>query len=121
MSPIGERQGWEIRAAQGTAMRRRALEKPSAASGLRNGSGGEPSFGSPRSSGPIFENPHHSGTHCAVPFRDIAEVEQPRLTAAFVAQLLGQVLPDPEQGKSQARTAYRSEEDCTALLLDTLL
>ena len=51
----------------------------------------------------------------------IARMISPRLTAAFVAQLLGQLLPDPEFHKLQARSAYGSDEIRSALLLDTRL
>ena len=56
-----------------------------------------------------------------VPERHTSEIEAPRLTAAFVAQLLGQLLPDREIRKLQARAAYGTDEAEGSLLLDTRL
>jgi hypothetical protein len=92
MKPIGDT-GFDAKTtAANAAWRTRALQKPKAAAGLHGKSEDGP-----------HQPPHHhaknqtilppqSGTQTRVPFR-----HAPRLTAAFTAQLLGQILPDPER------------------------
>ena len=92
MKPIGQPAFDARTTAANAAWRARALEKPKAAADLHGKS----------EEGP-YQPPHHqaknqpalsprNGTDGPVPFR-----HAPRLTAAFTAQLLGQILPDPER------------------------
>lgn len=118
MSPIGDQFGSWNGAAQSSAVRRLALQKLKPASGLASDSGEEMPPGSDQAHHRAHENPHRSGTGSAVPFRHVSQTEAPRLTSAFVAQLLGQLLPDPEQGKLPARTLYDTDETRSHLLLD---
>ena len=59
---------------------------------------------------------HRSGTAETVPFQYAT-----RLVSPFVAQLLGQMMADPEQPGSQARAAYGYAERNASLLLDARL
>ncbi|MEP6829987.1 MAG: hypothetical protein ABI963_06585 [Rhizomicrobium sp.] len=59
-----------------------------------------------------------SGTDRIVPFRYASDA--PRLDAAFVAQLLGQMMPDREHGHTGALAAY-GEAPSSALIFDTRL
>ena len=116
MSPIGDVPASSKDALQSMAWRSRALQKPKAASDLH---GNQQDETPPRQE---FRGAHAaaavvcSGTEEAVPFR-----YAPRLVSPFVAQLLGQLLPNPEIPASQARTAYGTQESQTSLLLDTRL
>ena len=121
MSPIGDHFGSWNGAAAGRAARRLALQKPKATSGLASDSGDETSPGGDHAQQGGRENLHRSGTISAVPFRHALDAEAPRLTSAFVAQLLGQILPDPEQAKLPAGTLYEADESRSTLLLDTRL
>jgi hypothetical protein len=60
----------------------------------------------------------YSGTDHAVPFR--YGPKAPRLSAAFVAQLLGQMMPDLERDNSGALAVYR-KAPAPALLCDQRL
>jgi hypothetical protein len=103
MSPIGDTILTFSAGAAATARRRHALQKASGTSGLR-GEGQDQSHQSP----PHFQPYAHShlpqsGTAQDVPLRDPRSA--PRLTAAFTAQLLGQIMPDPEKRRGVAYTA----------------
>ena len=88
----------------------RLLEKSSNASGLGTGSRDDTPPWEP--AGPQIQGKMEveaSASH--VPFR-----HAPRLTSAFVAQLLGQVLPDPE--RKLVAASYEDEPRDVALLCD---
>ena len=119
MSPIGDANtGWNG-ARENLAARRLSLQKASASSGLRHGLQGDAGANDRSSENPGRENLHRSGTGASVPFRHGEDVAATRLTSAFVAQLLGQILPGSGLDKLQARTAYGLDEPVTSLLLDT--
>jgi len=59
-----------------------------------------------------------SGTLTTVPFRYSADA--PRLDAAFVAQLLGQMIPDREPGAARMLAAYEDVQS-PAQIFDTAL
>jgi hypothetical protein len=121
MSPIGDANaGWNG-ARENLAARRLSLQKPCAISGLRPGLDGDASADDRSSGNRETENLHRSGTGASVPFRHDCEINAPRLSSTFVAQLLGQILPDTGADKLQARTAYGFDEPVTSLLLDTRL
>jgi hypothetical protein len=89
---------WQAGAAN-AAWRTRALQKPSTSSDLNGEShntGNEEPHPAPQTAPTVLRQ---SGTEDPVSFRHAAA---PRLTAAFTAQLLGQILPDPER-RSPAR------------------
>jgi hypothetical protein len=87
--------------AANAAWRVRALQKPNTASDL-NGKGDDDAH---RHHPHDHKNqtilPPQSGTETRVPFRHAA----PRLTAAFTAQLLGQIMPDVERPSSGLKSA----------------
>jgi hypothetical protein len=121
MGPIGDTdRGWHA-AAQNSAARRLALQKPSAASRLAADSGGDAPPEDRSFQNPASENLRHSGTAASVPFRHAAEIEAPRLTPAFVAQLLGQILPASPSRPLDAGAAYKTGDTCFSLLLDRRL
>ena len=109
MSPIADA-SWSLQAtAQNAAWRARALQKPSSASDLHGEQQDQPK-GSPHQQ--YKDTPtlmHQSGTGNHVPFRHAS-----RLTAPFTAQLLGQIMPDPERRPS---TASRYAGEALALSL----
>jgi hypothetical protein len=96
----------------------RALQKLKPASGLHAETGGMarpgPSSFKCRRSRDLYQ----SGTDRTVPFR--YALEAPRLNAAFVAQLLGQMMPDREQGRASVLTAYE-DAPSSATVFDTRL
>ncbi len=59
-----------------------------------------------------------AGTLATVPFR--YSFDAPRLDAAFVAQLLGQVMPDNASGPAHVLAAYE-EPQSSAQIFDTAL
>ena len=116
MRPIGDpERNWQAAPAHGLA-RPRALRKPSDASDLLDKShhAQEQKPSAPQPEGePSLPQP---GTPEPVSFRH----EGIRLTAGFTAQLLGQILPDPERRASAAkaydRLARRRRSDFDELL-----
>jgi hypothetical protein len=119
MSPIGDANaGWNG-ARENLAVRRLSLQKTSAANGLRPGPDGDASAEDRPWANRETENLHRSGTGASVPFRHVAEPDAMRLTSAFVAQLLGQILPETGRDRLRARAAYGLDEPVTSLLLDT--
>jgi len=93
MRSIGDAHpNWRAAAAN-AAWRARALEKPRTASDLNGEShnAGKEKPHPPRETAQVCVP--QSGTESAVPFRHSG----PRVTSAFAAQLLGQILPDPER------------------------
>lgn len=81
-------------------------ERDKSAKGFAAGAGGK--------------KPCHCGTVAAVSHRDEAQDGAVPLVATFVAQLLGQVLPNPERDLT-ARAAYRSAPGKPALIFDARL
>jgi hypothetical protein len=113
MRPIGEAHShWQAMAAN-AAWRARALQKPSATSNLNGESGQDADRQPPSQQEETGLTMRQGGTEKPVPFRHV------RVTAAFAAQLLGQVLPDPERRFSSAE-AY-GQHRRPGLALDTLL
>jgi hypothetical protein len=103
MRPIGDSFDTANRSVFQGTVRRRALEKLKPASGLHDSRGDfaqarDKAFDRPRP-----KSPSQSGTAQPVPFR--YGYGAPRLNAAFVAQLLGQLLPD-ERCQARACAAY---------------
>jgi hypothetical protein len=114
MKPIGDIGFDTTTTAANAAWRARALEKPKAAADLHGKSQHDP-----------HPEPHHhrrnseisppqSGTQSRVSFRHAG----PRLTAAFTAQLLGQILPDPERPSARG---YGGEHFALLPIFDTKL
>jgi hypothetical protein len=92
MRPIGDIGFNAKTTAANAAWRARALEKPNSAADLHGKSeSGTQQQPQRRSGNPAMPSPQYE-TQSHVPFR-----YAPRLTAAFTAQLLGQILPDPER------------------------
>ena len=97
MRPIGA-PSFDIKTTAANAgWRSRALEKPKAAADLHGKSGSGPHQPPHQQAKTQTVLPPQSGTDGSVPFR-----YAPRLTAAFTAQLLGQILPDPERPLARA-------------------
>src|SRR5215475_571135 len=93
MKPIGA-PAFDIKTtAVNAAWRARALHKPKAAADLDGKSQGEPQQTAHQDRKAEEASSHQNGTENHVPFRHAS----PRLTAVFTAQLLGQLLPDPER------------------------
>jgi hypothetical protein len=118
MKPIGDTIATSSAAAASAAWRRRALQKPSDTSGLRGEGQDEPHQPPPHGHSRTREHLPQSGTRCDVPLRDPRTA--PRLTAAFTAQLLGQILPDPEK-RPAAAAAYARPAMPLTLGFDTKL
>jgi hypothetical protein len=111
MTSIGDT-GLDSRAtASSAAWRARALQKPNAASDLHGKAQGQPQPPPQHSHKLQTILPPQSGTQSHVPFR-----HAPRLTAAFTAQLLGQILPDPERPSSGLKSAHAYGGPILALL-----
>ena len=115
MRAVGDNNWTASNAAQIAMARTRALQKLKPASGLHAETGDNTS-----SDASSFENPRggalcHSGTEGTVPFR--YGLEAPRLNAAFVAQLLGQMMPDREPHNCGALAIYEGMPT-TALFCD---
>jgi hypothetical protein len=116
MSPLGTISGsWQSAPPQAFS-RLRISQKPNVDSGLHNGNEDEtkPRQSSGRST-PSQTLPR-SGTDASVPFQHAS-----RLVSPFVAQLLGQIMPDPESAISRARAAYGLNEQRASLLFDARL
>src|SRR5579863_10273484 len=105
MRAVGDNNQTASNAAQIAVVKTRASQKLKPASSLHaeTGDTARPSASSfkCRRSGDLYQ----SGTDKAVPFR--YGQEAPRLNAAFVAQMLGQMMPDTEQRSSGALAIYR--------------
>jgi hypothetical protein len=114
MRPIGDTILSPAAVSAIAAGRSRALQKAIGASGLRGDGRDEPQQKQAYQHKATRARMHHNGTEGAVPFRHV------RLTAAFTAQLLGQILPDPERRPSAA-AAYEREVLPLSLGFDTEL
>jgi hypothetical protein len=120
MTRIGDMILSSSAAATNAAWRSRALKKTSDTSGLR---GEERDAAQQQSPYPPKETPSplpQSGTPKPVPFQDTRRAQSLRLTAAFTAQLLGQIRPDPER-RAAAGAAYERPAMKLSLGLDTKL
>lgn len=113
MSPVGSIIPYPNSSAQIAGMRARALQKLNPASGLHTDLDGEANPGPQFSREQPQREPRHSETTAAVPSRYNADA--PHLSALFVAQLLGQALPDPEQRPSSALAAYEDVPACVLI------
>ena len=110
MRPIGPTSSGWTSAARHAAVGPRLLEKACNASGLGTGSRDDTPPWEP--AGPQIQDKMDAPASAAhVPFRHAQ-----RLTSAFVAQLLGQVLPDHE--RKLVATPYEDEPQGVALLCD---
>jgi hypothetical protein len=98
MKPIGDINPASNASATTALKSRYALQKASGASGLRGEGQDRSHQPPPQSQARSFAPLHQSGTDSDVPLRDARSA--PRLTAAFTAQLLGQILPDPEKRRT---------------------
>jgi hypothetical protein len=118
MRAAGDNNQTVSHATQIAVAKARVLQKLKPASGLHAETGdtarpGVSSFKC-RRSGDLYQ----SGTDRTVPFR--YDLEAPRLNAAFVAQLLGQMMPDRGQGHVSVLAAYE-DAPSSALVFDTRL
>ncbi len=121
MSPLGQTSDLSQSARNALTAAARTVKKASEPNRLQADVSGEPP---PQPHHlPVLrgENMRRSGTFAPVPERHDPHPDAPRLTSAFVAQLLGQLLPDPERRVSDARHAYDGSEDACARLLDAHL
>jgi hypothetical protein len=116
MSPIGEHSSLCRGPGQSLTVRVRAPQKLKPASGLQENRSEEPPRQQDHGDGRQSYGLACSGTQPAVSFR-----HAPFLATPFVAQLLGQVLPDCERPGSDAARAYGAGRLTAALLLDTRL
>jgi hypothetical protein len=105
MSLIGPLSSSSISAAKAAANRARASQKPKAASGLRASLPEQMDSGADEAQDRGEEDLDHSGTELDVPFRDAQHDSY--FTPTFITQLLGQLLPNPEKGRSGALAAYK--------------
>ncbi len=116
MKPIGDTFLTLAAGAANAAWRSRALQKASNPSGLRGDGQDEPHQPPPHGHGRARGHLAQSGTAGDVPLRDPRT--SPRLTAAFTAQLLGQILPDPEKRRG---VSYERPAMALSLGFDTKL
>jgi hypothetical protein len=104
MRVVGDNNQAASNTAQIATAKVRTLQKLKPASGLHAETGDTAHSGTSafkcRRSGDLYQ----SGTDRAVPFR--YALEAPRLNAAFVAQMLGQMMPDREHRNSGALAVY---------------
>ena len=105
MSLIGPIGSSSVNAARAAAKRARASQKTKAASGLRASLSDEADPGAENSHEQIEDALPHSGTVSDVPIRNAQS--DFNFTPTFITQLLGQLLPDPEQKRSGALSAYK--------------
>jgi len=103
MKPIGDTILFSSAVAAATARRRYALQKTNDTSGLRGEGQDQSHQPPPHSQTQTRTYLPHNGTAQDVPLRDPRSA--PRLTAAFTAQLLGQIMPDPEKRRGVAYAA----------------
>jgi hypothetical protein len=118
MNPVGNSNLPVSAASKTVTASARGTQKLKPSSGLQMGMGGDTHAGPFPFQGQRKTDASHIGTARDVPFRHGPEA--PRLTAAFVAQLLGQVMPDTERRPSGALAAYE-EPGRSALLCDRRL
>jgi hypothetical protein len=104
--------------AQIAAAKAHASEKLNPASGLQTQLGEDVQTGIRSGKDRRKNTPSQSGTDRLVPFR--YSPDAPRLDAAFVAQMLGQLIPNREPGRSGALAAYQEMPE-PALVFDAKL
>jgi hypothetical protein len=105
MSSIGSISGTSNGSANAALKRARAAEKARPASGLHESHSDRREQQDDLPPEPMDQRLHHSGTMTDVPFRHAEE--DVYLSPAFATQLLGQLLPDPEQKRSGTLSAYK--------------
>ena len=105
MSSIGPIAGASNGLAKAALKRARTAQKAKPASGLRESRSEQREPRDDLPPEPLDQGLHHSGTMTDVPFRHAGE--DVYLSPAFATQLLGQLLPDPEQKRSGALSAYK--------------
>jgi hypothetical protein len=115
MRAVGDNIQTASNAAQIAIAKARALQKLKPASGLHAETGDQAPAGATAHKCRRSEDPYQSGADRPVPFR--YGPEAPRLNAAFVAQILGQMMPDREPHTSDALAIYQNAP-ATALLCD---
>jgi hypothetical protein len=104
MSPVGDTLQTASNIAPIAMAKVRASQKVKSASGLHAESGDTAGAGTSSFKYRRSDALYQSGTDQGVPFR--YGLEAPRLNAAFVAQLLGQMMPDRAQRNSSALAVY---------------
>jgi hypothetical protein len=115
MGPLGDISTSLSGSALNAAWRSRALQKPCNTNDLHGEQHDAPQAAPRRQNGNFGAQMHRNGTQAHVPFRHAL-----RLTAPFTAQLLGQIMPDPERRPSAA-SRYASEAPRLSLGLDKRL
>lgn len=115
MSPIGHNQFPVSSVVPAAAAKTRALQRIKPANDLDADVGENPDRGAHFSQDRRGNGLYRFATDRAVPFR--YGTRAPRLSAAFAAQMLGQMMPDPERRNCDALAAYE-ELPATALLCD---
>jgi hypothetical protein len=115
MNPIGYNQFPLSSAVPAAATKTRALQRIKPANDLYADVGENPDRGTHFSRDQRGNGLYRFATDRAVPFR--YGTEAPRLSSAFAAQMLGQMMPDPERRNCDALAAYE-ESPATALLCD---
>jgi len=118
MRPIGDFHPPVIGTAQIAAAKARAARKTNPASGLHHQSGDDAPLETRSGKERRKSAPCQPGTPGIVPFR--YSCDAPRLDAAFVAQLLGQMMPDRAPGQARMLAAYE-EPLSPAQIFDTEL
>jgi len=105
MSLIGPIASSSVNAARAAAKRARASQKAKAASGLRASLPEQADAGTEDSHEQVEDALPHSGTVIDVSKRHAQS--DFNFTPTFITQLLGQLLPDPEQKGSGVLSAYK--------------
>jgi hypothetical protein len=118
MRPVGNLYPPINTIAQTATAKARASEKLNPASSLQTELGEDAQTRMRSGKDRRRNTPSHSGTDRLVPFR--YSPDAPRLDAAFVAQMLGQLIPNREPGHSGALAAYEEMPE-PALVFDEKL
>ena len=118
MRPIGDHLPSVGSTALVVAAKARASRKANPTSSLHPHTGGDTQPGTRSGKDRRKSAPCQPGTLAVVPFRYSADA--PRLDAAFVAQLLGQIMPNREPGAARMLAAYE-EPLSPAQIFDTEL
>lgn len=113
MSSIDPVSGSSNGLAKAALKRARAAQKPRPASSLDGSHSEQEERADDLSQERADQGLHHSGTMTDVPIRH-AEPDA-YFTPAFITQLLGQLLPDPEEKRSGALGAYKELYACINL------
>jgi hypothetical protein len=118
MSPIGDRNLPACYTARTAVAKARASQMLNPMSGLGADIGSGPHRNAQFSEARQDDGVYQFRTDHAVPFQ--YSLEAPRLNASLAAQLLGQMMPDPEQRNSGVLAAYE-EVSMAAILCDRRL